>query len=98
MNVLNVTDSVCLKIGAGTAERTVQMNRFLVKHGVKSKILTLNIGLDSDRLRDLKAEKLAIVPVLWGRFYVPKLYWMMIRKLVDEADFIHLISSSDSFE
>ena len=91
MHVLNVNDSVCLKIGAGTAERTIQMNRSLVKHGVQSTVLTLNIGLDHLRLKALKPAKLVIVPCAWERFYVPKFCWSIIRHAVDEADFVHLM-------
>ena len=91
MNVLNVNDSICLKIGAGTAERTVQMNRSLEKCGVKSSVLTLNIGLDHLRLKALEPAKLVIVPCAWERFYVPSFCWSTIRRAVNEADFVHLM-------
>lgn len=91
MHVLNVNDSVCLKIGAGTAERTIQMNRSLEKHGVKSTILTLNIGLDHLRLKALEPAKLVIAPCAWERFYVPSFCWSTIRRAVNEVDFVHLM-------
>ena len=91
MHVLNVNDSVCLKIGAGTAERTIQMNRSLELRGVQSTILTLNIGLDHFRLKALEPAKLVIAPCAWERFYVPSFCWSIIRQAVDEADFVHLM-------
>ena len=91
MKVLNVNDSVCLKIGAGTAERTIQMNRSLEQCGVQSKILTLNIGLDHLRLKALEPAKLIVVPCAWERFYVPSFCWSTIRRAVNEADFVHLM-------
>lgn len=91
MHVLNVNDSVCLKIGAGTAERTIQMNRSLELCGVQSTILTLNIGLDHFRLKALEPAKLVIAPCAWERFYVPSFCWSIIRQAVDEADFVHLM-------
>lgn len=91
MNVLNVNDSVCLKIGAGTAERTIQMNRSLEKCGIESSVLTLDIGLDQIRLKALEPAKLVIIPCAWKRFYVPSFCWSTIRRAVNEADFVHLM-------
>jgi len=91
MHVLNVNDSIDLKSGGGTAERTFQMSRFLAKQGLQCTVLTLDLGLSQSRITALEPAKALVLSCLWKRFHVPKLNWNTIRHAVDEADFIHLM-------
>jgi glycosyltransferase involved in cell wall biosynthesis len=91
MRVLNVNTSLDLKTGGGTAERTFQMSRFLARQGVQCTVLTLDIGLDTHRIAALELATIVAVPYLWKRFYVPLISRQTIRKLVNEADIIHLM-------
>lgn len=91
MHVLNVNSSIDLKTGAGLAERTFQMSRFLAKHGVSCTALTLDLGLTEARAAALTPAKLVTLPCLWQRFFVPRFGWRTIRRLVNEADMIHLM-------
>ncbi|WP_096697346.1 glycosyltransferase [Polaromonas sp. AER18D-145] len=91
MRVLNVTNSLDLKTGGGTAERTFQMSRFLALDGVTCTVLTLNLGLDTQRVQELAHVRVEALDCLLPRFYVPSLGWQRIRRLVDQADVIHLM-------
>lgn len=92
MRLLNVNSSLGLRTGGGTAERTFQMSRFLAKQdGVQCTVLTLDIELDARRIEALAPATLVALPCCWKRFYVPRRGWREIRRLVDEADAIHLM-------
>jgi glycosyltransferase involved in cell wall biosynthesis len=91
MRVLNVTSSIDLKSGGGTGERTFQMSHALGQAGVPCTVLTLAIGLDSARIDAMRPANTVALPCLWQRFYVPLGGWPTIRRLVREADLIHLM-------
>jgi glycosyltransferase involved in cell wall biosynthesis len=91
MRILNVNSSLDFKAGGGTAERTFQMSRFLAKEGIKCTVLAIDTGLDESRIQALKPAEVVSIPLLWRRFYVPRISWKTIRTLVDDADVIHLM-------
>jgi glycosyltransferase involved in cell wall biosynthesis len=92
MRVLNVNTCLDVATGAGTAERTFQMSRFLARNGVQCTVLTLDLGLDEGRVAALAPARVVAVPCIWKRFYVPRLRWKTVRSLVAEADIIHLMN------
>lgn len=91
MRILNVNSSIGLQAGGGTAERTFNMSRFLARTGAPCTVLTLNLGLDAARVAALAPATIVALPYLWRRFYVPRISWQRIRKLVDDADIVHLM-------
>jgi len=91
MHVLNVNSFADLQTGGGTAERTIQMSRNLAKAGVECTVLTLDIGNPAQRINILKPASLVVLSCLWQRFQVPWMKWRMVRRLVQEADVIHLM-------
>ncbi len=91
IKILNVNASLDLKSGGGTAERTFQMSRFISQHDVRCAVLTLDIELHSDRVAAVSPAKVIALPCVWRRFCVPQLKWLTIRRLVGEADVIHLM-------
>lgn len=92
LRILNVNNSLDLMSGGGTAERTFQMSRYLAKHGAFCKVLTIDSGqLDERRIAALKPAELEVLPCLWRRFNFPGINWLAIRRLVSEADIIHLM-------
>jgi len=91
MRVLNVCSSLDLKSGGGTAERTFQMNRFLGRRGLICTVLTLKIGLDAARFDALAPATVIALDLLWRRFYVPRVNWKTVRKIVNDHDVVHLI-------
>lgn len=91
MKVLNVTNSLDLRTGGGTAERTYQMSRALAIAGHACTVLTLDTGLDRERIESALPAKVYVLPCLWDRFYLPRGDWKAIRELVKDADIVHLI-------
>lgn len=92
LRILNVNDTLDLKTGGGTAERTFQMNRFLAREGARCEVLTINSEqLDSSRIEALKPSKVTVLPYFWRRFRVPLWNWKLIRQAVDNADIVHLM-------
>ncbi len=90
MKVLNVNHLLDPLSGGGTSERTTQISRFLVKAGVETTVLALNIGIDKVQIDQLDKVKLVAVPCVNKRFFVPWPPAGMIHKLVAEADIVHL--------
>lgn len=91
LKILNVNSSLDFKNGGGTAERTFQMSRFLGRANVACTVLTIDTGLDEARVAALKPAGVVAMPLLWRRFYIPKINWNTIQKLVNDADIIHLM-------
>jgi glycosyltransferase involved in cell wall biosynthesis len=91
IKVLNVNSSLDSKTGGGTAERTFQMSRFLARRGLKCTVLTIDTGLDDARVFSLQPANIVAIPLLFRRFYVPKVSWKTISDLVKQADIVHLM-------
>ena len=91
LKVLNVNSLLDTKIGGGAAERTFQMSRFLAKESTQCVVLTLNIDLNEKKISALSPATVEVLNCLWERFYIPKIRWKLIRKLVNDADIIHLM-------
>lgn len=91
MRVLNVNTTIDLVSGGGTAERTFQISRSLVRAGVECDVLVLDVGVTPERLRDLAGVRVVSLPVLVERFYVPRISPRKIRDAVAAADVVHLM-------
>jgi glycosyltransferase involved in cell wall biosynthesis len=92
VKILNVIFSLDRVTGGGSVERTVQMSRSLVKAGEECTILTTNIGLTPERMKELEGITIVALPCLSQRFYVPKFDYKYVQDLVGNADVIHLMS------
>ena len=91
VKVLNVNHLIDPVTGGGTAERTFQMCRFLIKAGVDCTLLTLDIGITRQRLESLAGVNIVSCPPLHERFFLPRCSFGLIRKLVADADIVHLM-------
>jgi glycosyltransferase involved in cell wall biosynthesis len=92
VKVLNVIISLDRVTGGGSVERTFQMSRSLVKAGKECTILTTNIGMTPERIKELEGATIVALPCVSQRFYVPQFNYKDIRDLVRNADVIHLMS------
>ena len=92
MKVLNVNVTVDAVSGGGTAERTVQMSKFLGKEGVECAILTLDIGLDSRRQDAFSGVSVTALRCVLPRYYVFPLPEPRVMELVQWADVVHLMN------
>ena len=91
MRVLNVNVLLDPVTGGGTAERTFQMSRALVSAGVDCTILTTDIGLGADRIKQLGNVRIVALPCISRRFFVVKFSWRQMKALVASVDVIHLM-------
>ncbi len=91
MNILNVNMSLDPVTGGGTAERTVQISRALVKAGHNCTILTTDIGSKRQQSDSLKEVSIVYLPCINKRFYIPKFSYKQINKLISDADVIHIM-------
>lgn len=91
MRVLNVNTTIDLVSGGGTAERTFQVSRSLVRAGVECDILILDKGLTPERIQALAGARVVSLPVLLERYYVPRLSLRQVRNAVASADIVHLM-------
>lgn len=91
MQVLNVNVLLDPVTGGGTAERTFQMSRSLARAGVECVILTTDIGLTADRIRQLGDVRVITLPCISKRFFVVKFSWRQMKALVASVDVIHLM-------
>jgi len=91
LKVLNVNTSLDPVNGGGMAERTYQMSRFLAKAGVDCAVLATDLGLTSERLKELQDVEVLAYPCLSRRFYIPKGSYNKIWNLIERADIVHLM-------
>jgi glycosyltransferase involved in cell wall biosynthesis len=92
VKILNVIMSLDRVTGGGTAERTSQMSRSLVRAGVACTILTTSIGVTRERIEELRGVTVVALECLWKRYYVPRFRYREIERLVRDADVIHLMN------
>lgn len=68
------------------------MSRFLARQdGVQCTVLALDIELDAHRIHAHAPATVVALPCLWKRFYVPRGGRRIIKRLVHEADIIHMM-------
>lgn len=94
MKVLNVNTHLDPVTGGGTAERTIQMSKYLVKAGVKCTILTMDLGLTPGLLKELNGIDIISLPCINRRYFFPKLSFSIIKriiKIVRTVDLVHIM-------
>ena len=92
MRILNVNMSLDPVSGGGTAERTLQISRSLVRAGLQCDVLTINSNLNDERKEQLSGINLIVLECLVERYYIPKLSQRIIKDAVANADIIHLMN------
>jgi len=90
LKILNVNHLLDPYSGGGTAERTFQLSRFLSKAGASCKIATLDIGIEKNRFSGLENLSVVAFPCLNRRYFVPRVSFSAMDRLVADADIVHL--------
>jgi len=90
MRVLNVNATFDAVTGGGTAERTFQLSRYLANTGIECAVLTLDVGLNEERVAAVRPARVTALRCTWPRFYVFPLPEARIGSLVGWADVIHI--------
>ena len=91
MKILVVSNTFDPVTGGGEAERSFQLARHLNISGADCSVLTIDIGLTPERKQLFGPDKMFILPCLFRRFYVPKVTFAQIRKIVKNVDAIHMM-------
>ncbi|GAB2182012.1 glycosyltransferase family 4 protein [Denitratisoma sp. agr-D3] len=92
MKILLVNHLLDPVSGGGTAERTLQLARFLVREGAECTVLGLDIG-DMDAGKHLVSRygvRVNAVPCIYQRFFVPWLMPWRLDQMVREVDVVLL--------
>ena len=92
MKVLNVNMSLNPIKGGGTAERTFQISRALNRKGIDCEILTVASPLDKERMKKFRNIPITALKCYSERFYIPAFQKMIIERLVDRSDIVHLMN------
>ena len=92
MKILNVNMSLDPVAGAGTAERTFQMSRYLARAGMDCTILTMDTGMTLEHRQSLDPVRVVALPVLSRRFYIPWVRYGAVMELVGDTDIVHLMN------
>lgn len=90
MRLLLVNHLLDAVSGGGTAERTYQLARFLAFEGVDCSILTLDIGLSSERLTGLGNVRVHALPCMNRRLFIPEPCIRRIWGLIADVDVVHM--------
>jgi glycosyltransferase involved in cell wall biosynthesis len=92
IKILNVNMSLDPVAGGGTAERTLQMSKFLAKAGINCTILTTNSGLREQHFGKLKNLNIVLLPTLVDRFFIPNSGLLKIKRIIKDVDIVHLMN------
>ena len=92
MKVLNVVHLLDPVTGGGTAERMYQLSRSFTQSGVACSVLTMDIGITTERLAHLKGAEVVAVPAISRRFPLPLINPFRLVSLVRQADVVQMMS------
>ena len=93
LRILNINDSLDLKSGGGTAERTFQLSNLLAKkEGWNCDVLALDSEyLSNERIKYLSPANFFAFKFLFKRFKLPLINFKVLYKLITQADIVHLM-------
>jgi glycosyltransferase involved in cell wall biosynthesis len=91
LKILHVNHLLDPVSGGGTAERTFQLTRFLMKGGADCAVLTLDVGNVASLERKLEGARIFKLACLNERFYIFTEWPFRIRALISEFDVVHLM-------
>lgn len=94
MKILNVTTCIDFETGGGSAERTFQMSRHLVKKGHDVTVLSIDIGLIPYKYKSYNENgiNLFLLSSINHRFLIPIFNPFTLNKLIKHSEIIHLMN------
>ena len=92
MKILIVNIFLDAKSGGGTAERTFQLIRALLKLGQDCKVLALDLKYPNEIYDQIKKAEVTAMPCINKRYNIPKLSIRCIASAVKNVDVIHLMN------
>jgi glycosyltransferase involved in cell wall biosynthesis len=90
MRILKVNHLIDPVSGGGTAERTVQLSKFLAAAGAAVEILALDIGETVARRCALEGIDITAIPCVNRRYFIPRFPWPEVDAAVARANIVHL--------
>lgn len=90
MKILLVCDSIDPTLGGGTAERTFQLARALLRLGHAPMLLTTNVGLTAERREQLEEFECLLLNNFGHRFYFPLASPRRIANWIAQADVVQI--------
>ncbi len=85
MKILLVNMTVDPINGGGTAERTVQLSKFLLRAGHEPSLITTDDGSNPMRREELLGVKTLAIRILFQRFYISRFPVFKIRKMICQS-------------
>lgn len=92
MKILNVNNTLDPVSGGGSAERTLQVSRYLAELGEDCTILSLDTGVTVEVLEKAKKARMVVLPCHMERYFVPSLSWNRLSGLVFSSDVIQIMN------
>lgn len=92
MKVMCVNSFIDLESGGGTAERTVNLARYLNRNGVQTSILALNARVSENAVTRLNGVELHVLPILIDRYQIPRFSIRSLKKMVASVDIVHMMN------
>ncbi|MEN6318166.1 MAG: glycosyltransferase [Syntrophaceae bacterium] len=78
--------------GGGTAERTLQVSRFLAELGADCTVLALDTGVTDDVRKRAGRARIVTLPCRVERYFVPSMSWNTLSNLVLATDVIQMMN------
>jgi len=96
MKTLNVNMALNTLYGGGTAYRTLQLSKYLLKNGIACTVLTLDLGLSNNILKSLEKASIITLPYINRRYFIPWISLDLLRRInhiIQSVDVIHIIGN-----
>lgn len=92
MKILNVNNTLDPLNGGGTAERTLQVSRFLAERDEDCTVLGLDTGVTDEVRKKAGRARIVTLPCRIERYFVPSMSWNTISDLVLATDVIQMMN------
>ncbi|MDF1656646.1 MAG: glycosyltransferase [Verrucomicrobiales bacterium] len=91
MKILHVNHLLDPEMGGGTAERTLQLNRFLRREGADCAMLTLDLGELDFSVEVLEGASIHKLKCVNERYFIHLGWPFTIRRIIENFDLVHIM-------